>query len=1080
MDKQRYENCNLWKRMEELERNPGILNNIKCQCNNVILLLTTIPNTFPQYTLHDETHICNMLNIIEDLLGEDGIIKLNVHEIEFLIMAVFYHDIGMCYSPEEKAEELKSHRFKSYLNKTPWADICVHENRDKGEIPECVQSDFFRSIHHERTAVFLNKVEDLTFLNKTMLMKVCRSHGEDIGVIKDWPFDSYYQVDYCFCAILLRLADILDFDMTRSPQILYEYRKVEKIGGQKSIIEWKKHQSSFGFRFPDKDREAGYELSFRAISKSMQVEHFIQQFLNYIDLELRNCSEILRRSNCPRWRDHILPGKVDRSEVQSDGYQTGEYHLNMDFDRVLELLTGDDLYTHPGVFIRELLQNSIDAIGTRKMLDQEFREEIEDRPLIEITTWMDCDGDVWFRIDDNGIGMTQEMVLEYFLKVGKSYYKSDEFRQICFRNKIFYDYKPISRFGIGILSCFLCGDLIEVSTRYYKNGKGIRFCMNGQGNYYSLSVDEEGHAGAPMPAIDEEGTYSFRQSPGTSIAVKVKLFQYGESRDIKTMVKDYVCYPAVPIVYRDNYETFEFPTAVQMAEEVEKNSSIRVPLSDKEMRIILDVLEDVHWIKTPEIVLECTDLKMYSKTDCISGANFSVFVQEDYEKDMDIMVGDIQVHRSVFTLLLLHEKNIEIFMYYDIFPEYPKESAFGRSIGQLEANIQVLISQYKQKSSIAARCGKLFEEGTCEKEHVIRELLRENPEMPPENIQDIVYKGANLYEGLWKIRSLEKKCVHLSIPLNRDKRLEQIINTYIMYQLSEKNQFMSGFTEVAYNGVFVNCGTNPWKKDGSRVNYTIVLLNKEFCPVLDISRERVKNFSMEAAGYLALLSRCLPGTYIDYGYSNYYADSSLKEFLVLLENKEYCKQAETVFFASSKKTIFDLEQKLKNGSQEELVSVGSLRFHDEFYDIDEPGKLILRALLQYKFELRCRRRERTGRLELYVTGFRDKPLTKEELLLPPLFCVEFEEEYQNILTEDDPMSRNSINKNHIFTRWLVGNVVELEKNYKGILNELLNHVKNSKPDVMITQINRILKKMERLNGKFRIPDEVYLKKSDFC
>jgi len=95
--------------------------------------------------------------------------------------------------------------------------------------------------------------------------------------------------------------------------------------------------------------------------------------------------------------------------------------------------------------------------------------------------------------------MTEEMILNYFLRVGRSYYQSDEFKKMNYDNKRFYDFSPISQFGIGILSCFLKGDRMEVSTRHYNAGNGIRFTMNGIKGYYSIAVEEKGDRGTPMP-----------------------------------------------------------------------------------------------------------------------------------------------------------------------------------------------------------------------------------------------------------------------------------------------------------------------------------------------------------------------------------------------------------------------------------------------------------------------------------------------------------------------------------------------------------------------------------------------------
>ena len=63
---------------------------------------------------------------------------------------------------------------------------------------------------------------------------------------------------------------------------------------------------------------------------------------------------------------------------------------------------------------------------------------------------------------DNGIGSTKEIVEKYFLNIGNSFYKSRDFQKL--RSTWLSDFQPTSQFGIGILSCFMIGDKIEVTT----------------------------------------------------------------------------------------------------------------------------------------------------------------------------------------------------------------------------------------------------------------------------------------------------------------------------------------------------------------------------------------------------------------------------------------------------------------------------------------------------------------------------------------------------------------------------------------------------------------------------------------
>lgn len=64
---------------------------------------------------------------------------------------------------------------------------------------------------------------------------------------------------------------------------------------------------------------------------------------------------------------------------------------------------------------------------------------------------------------DNGVGMNQHIIDNYYTNVGCSYYSSREFSELMVSFKS--SFTPISRFGIGILSCFMVCDSMEVTTR---------------------------------------------------------------------------------------------------------------------------------------------------------------------------------------------------------------------------------------------------------------------------------------------------------------------------------------------------------------------------------------------------------------------------------------------------------------------------------------------------------------------------------------------------------------------------------------------------------------------------------------
>ena len=211
--------------------------------------------------------------------------------------------------------------------------------------------------------------------------------------------------------------------------------------------EWRKHMASQGFDFQHvPERAYPYELDYNATSRSMQIEQAINAYLDWVDRELSECGKLLARF-AGEWQRFVLPAKIKR-QIRPEGYMSGQYRLTLDQDRILELLVGRDLYSDPAVFVRELIQNAIDAVRTRQQLDKDL--PCTWQPQIHIRCWMDEQGYHWFRIEDNGTGMTEDIIQNFLLKIGRSYYNSDTFQQEKLRCRADPDYMPISRFGIGI------------------------------------------------------------------------------------------------------------------------------------------------------------------------------------------------------------------------------------------------------------------------------------------------------------------------------------------------------------------------------------------------------------------------------------------------------------------------------------------------------------------------------------------------------------------------------------------------------------------------------------------------------
>ena len=107
-------------------------------------------------------------------------------------------------------------------------------------------------------------------------------------------------------------------------------------------------------------------------------------------------------------------------------------------------LLSEHIYSNPNTFVRELLQNSVDAITALHNIDENYSGRID--------VFLNGDGSMVFQ--DNGIGLKEEEVYRFLTVIGESSKRdtpdADDF---------------IGRFGIGLLSCFVVTNEIRVESR---------------------------------------------------------------------------------------------------------------------------------------------------------------------------------------------------------------------------------------------------------------------------------------------------------------------------------------------------------------------------------------------------------------------------------------------------------------------------------------------------------------------------------------------------------------------------------------------------------------------------------------
>ncbi|MFG1993257.1 ATP-binding protein [Actinoplanes sp. NPDC048988] len=508
-------------------------------------LLKLVRDTFPRYTLHDERHAGNVIRLM-GRLAAPRLDRMTGLEAALLILAAYFHDAGMAYSKAEIAAIPDEDDFRTFLDAHDEAYVATQRNG--GRPTDAVIEQYCRSRHADRVRVHLGRCDRglLQWDGRPIIDQlelVCRSHNEPAAVLHEPRFrtDFLYQADLRFCAIMLRLADILDLDDTRAPQVIYHYLDLAAHTSPEATTsdrEWHKHLAARGFDFPPSPRP-NYTLQFSAESRDPGDEHHLRAFLKVIEDELLQCRTVVDVCD-ERWRGLPLPAEIDTSGISSVDYKYGEFRFELDRTAVLELFTGEQLYDDRYAFVRELLQNALDAIRAREHLYG------HQSAGVQVWCWEDDGGYLWIRVEDDGLGMDEVTLRKYFLGVGRSFYRSTEFEAARVRSeRANRPFGVIGRFGVGVLACFMAGDQVELSTRPANGGKAVRLSINRRDDYFVLQ--EQDRLGRPMPTPGGPAP-AFLPKPGTHIAVRIDPNRAEIDLDgLRSKVPEYLFAPPVPV-----------------------------------------------------------------------------------------------------------------------------------------------------------------------------------------------------------------------------------------------------------------------------------------------------------------------------------------------------------------------------------------------------------------------------------------------------------------------------------------------------------------------------------------------------
>ncbi|WP_313824445.1 ATP-binding protein [Leclercia sp.] len=488
--------------------------------------LNTVSRDFPHYSLHDASHSSTIITQIEKVIAPN-IDKLSATDCWLILESCYWHDAGMIITNEEKQLLLSDANFFTYLRElsSSGTELSMHaqeiiELKRENDVSKALKisnsltfliADYFRKIHAERSGLNVNEPARVNiFSPRTSLIpqrlfnfvaQIVQCHGknpQDILTLAKFN-DGMDAEDYAhprYIAALLRIGDLLDIDDGRfCPTLLANIGEVP----QTSKDHQEKH-ASIKHLFINSDL-----IEIKAECESYGSYQAQQNWFNYIqnefDYQKRVWNEIVPQNDYRALPTIGFLNCIIKDYIAIDGNIP---KITLNSERVYEYITGSQIYSERYPFVREIIQNSVDATIYKlweELNDSDFdyiKDEGEKRKVFNdrLSTYrIDIksddrhteDGKIEdiFQVRDFGTGMDLDDIKKV-LVVG-----SESINSRKTINNFIPDWgKPSGYFGIGLQTVFKLCEKVTIKTKKLDSPCYVIEVLNKNKNHFEISIQE--------------------------------------------------------------------------------------------------------------------------------------------------------------------------------------------------------------------------------------------------------------------------------------------------------------------------------------------------------------------------------------------------------------------------------------------------------------------------------------------------------------------------------------------------------------------------------------------------------------
>lgn len=541
------------QKCKQLSNGFGIITEWRTRKQQYIQITGTTIFDFQHYSRHDATHSIAILETIELLLGKNRVDLLSAGDLWLLLEVAYSHDAGMAMNYDEVLtlwdEDEEFQEFIRECIEEDFGDVSkaalyykeadnLLRNRSKMENLQDYEEIFFerdwpvlsqkyililvteyiRKKHAGRVMRIFDEVDcSRESIIPPRLYRVaamvCQMHGKSFcDIFQDLK---YYTKGFGsgaihpqFAAAMLRIGDLLDIDNNRfSPYAIAHFGRLPLA----SLLHLKKHKAITDIGITEA------EINAEAHTDEYEVGLLTNDWFRMIDEEVGNliCNwnvivpEML--IGCTLQQSHCCVYLLGKDGTTYQAFNAGmqrEFTINK--KKLINLLIGTSIYDGDMDFLREYIQNAMDASKMQLWMDLESGkyEYLRNSQIVELQdlTPFDLDSSVYntygiqisvewnrkndkirLKIKDQGIGI-EKGYLNCLSNIGTGWKGRKGYKNEL--KKMIKWLQPTGGFGIGIQSAFMIVDTVEIFTKSERDSNGYKIILKSPDKMGSISTEE--------------------------------------------------------------------------------------------------------------------------------------------------------------------------------------------------------------------------------------------------------------------------------------------------------------------------------------------------------------------------------------------------------------------------------------------------------------------------------------------------------------------------------------------------------------------------------------------------------------